>query len=464
MSVVKELFMSKLIEYLESINLLKQEALFDYIGKNDICTINGLVLYMRKLIDEDYMVSEYTPFVFVPNGDISGTGGCDEISCKLSRAEKFAVFSALYADKVYIQLNFITDEHYDFYDVEEIEANEIMYQNYKMNVLKDMAIILAYSELIKNEIVIITPSHKMLCQECFQREVFGGSIIDIEMIKSEYRSKANVILRDYDSIHEEAEVSIANIEEFFPDHDLFWTIQDKEQLKILKKERVGQAIKNKRYCNEFIDDFILKEVVSAMYTTKYCNEQRAKLITNKVSDAMFLSLKKDSQILSEIKEYTNYLPEYDLLITQNLCLENVIRLRQEEAESFNKYRIALNKAVIEQNKTSNVTDWQSIYDDIIYPELNNLDMKMKQIRSGRLKRFFGTMAVVGTTLVANAFGNIINPEMFSNVSAFGTSVGVAGVNFILDKTSTQKIELQNSDYFFLWKLKKSKKTKRDSFH
>lgn len=266
--------MSKLIEYLESINLLKQEVLFDYICENDISTINSLVLYMRKLIDEDYVVSEYSPFVFVPNGDISGTGGCDEISCKISRAEKFATFSALYADKVYIQLSFITNEHYDFYDIEEIESNEMMYQNYKMNVLKDMVIILAYSELIKNEIVIITPSHKMLCPDCFQREVFGRSIIDIEMIKSEYRSKANVILKDYDSIREEAEVSITNIEEFFPEHDLFWTIYDKEELKILEKERVGKVIKNKKYCNEFIDNFIFDEVVSAMYTTKYCNEQR----------------------------------------------------------------------------------------------------------------------------------------------------------------------------------------------
>lgn len=196
-----------------------------------------------------------------------------------------------------------------------------------------------------------------------------------------------------------------------------------------------------------------------MYTTKYCNEQKAKLITNKVSDAMFLSLKKDNQSLSEIMNYTNFLPEYDLLITNNLCIENVIRLRQEEAESFNKYRIALNKAVVEQNKTKNVTDWKKIYDDIIFPELNNLDMKMKQIRNGRLNRFFCTMAVVGTTMIANAFGNMINPEMFSNIPALGTSVGAAGVNFILDKTSTKKSELQNNDYFFLWKLRKSNNSK-----
>ena len=207
-----------------------------------------------------------------------------------------------------------------------------------------------------------------------------------------------------------------------------------------------------------INAFVENEIVSSMYTTKYCNEQKAKLITNKVSDAMFLSQKKGNRI-TEVKEYTNMLPEYDLLIPQNMSLKDVIRLRAEEAESFNKYRIALNQAVVEQKKTTDVTDWEKIYDDIIYPELNNLDMKLKQIRNGRLNRFFGTMAIVGTTLVASAFGNMINPEMFSNIPAFGTSVGAAGANFILDKTSTKKSELQNNDYFFLWKLRNANNSK-----
>ena len=156
--------------------------------------------------------------------------------------------------------------------------------------------------------------------------------------------------------------------------------------------------------------------------------------------------------MAEIKKYTDYLPQYDLPIIQNLHLKNVIRLRQEEAEAFNKYRIALNRAVLEQKKTINVTDWQKIYDDIIYPELNNLDMKMTQIRTGRLNRIFGTMLIVGTALVANTYGDVINSKLFSNI---GTAVGTAGINYLIDNVSTKKAELQTNDYFFLWRLKKA---------
>lgn len=446
--------MNKLIDYLDSIDILSSERLNEYIWKSDIATLDTLITYMRQLIDEDYETSKYNPFSFIPNGDICGTGGCEEISCRQRRAQKFAVFAALYADKVYIQLEFITNEHYDFYDLDEIQEDEELCIYFKLAVLKDLSIILVYKELIENGIVCITPSHKMLCPICFQKEILGENKFDVDSIKKEYLVKAKVTLRAFDETRHEAQVGIKGIDEFFPDHDLFWTITDKESLDKLKYEQVGEVIRNKEYSEEFAGQFIEEEILSTMYTTKYCYEQKGKLITNKLSDAMFLAKENQKYPIFDMIKYVDMLPEYDLLVTENLQLKDVIRLRQEESEAFNKYRIALNNAVIEQNKTFNITDWNKIYDDIIYPELNNLDLKIKQIKTGRLNRFFGTMVVVGTAIVANKYGNLINPDLFSSVQAFGTTIGAAGANFILDKTSMQKSELQNNDYFFLWKLKK----------
>lgn len=217
---------------------------------------------MRQLIDDDYLVSEYSPFVFVPNGDISGTGGCDEISCRIGSAEKFAVFSALYADRVYIQLQFITQEHYEFYDVDEIENDDVMYRKYKMNILKDMVIILTYSELIRSKIVFITPTHQMLCPEFKKKRVLGKNSVDIEKIKKEYFARTKVILDDCDRYNETVNIRVKNIDEFFDE-----------------------------------------EILAALYTTQYCNEQNAKLITNKTSDTMFLALNDGIQEISKMKEY-----------------------------------------------------------------------------------------------------------------------------------------------------------------
>lgn len=80
--------MSKLIDYLESINLLSEQELWDYICENDIETLDTLIIYLRRLIDEDFQILEYTPFTFVPNADISGTGGCNEMNILVARNRK----------------------------------------------------------------------------------------------------------------------------------------------------------------------------------------------------------------------------------------------------------------------------------------------------------------------------------------------------------------------------------------
>lgn len=166
-----------------------------------------------------------------------------------------------------------------------------------------------------------------------------------------------------------------------------------------------------------------------------------------------MGISKKNKTIKQSEWYNRLLPEYDLPIVGNLDLRRVIQLREEEYESFNKYRIALNKAALEQNKTDNENDWRKIYDDIIYPELNMLDMKMKQLKSGRLNRIFGTMIVIGTAIVANKYGDFIKPDLFTSAQTLGTSVGATGINYLLDQQSNKKANLHGNDFFFLWKLK-----------
>ena len=449
--------MSDIIGYLEELNLLDYEELSEYIYESSLSELNSLVIYIRELIDKEYYIQEYTPFTFVPNSDISGTGGCGEISCKLERANDFAIFSALYADKVYIQLKYITSEHYEI--ITEISKEDSEFQfNHRENIEKDIALIIAYAELIRKRIVMITPTHKMMCQDCFKREIINkNTIINIELLQKEYCDKAKLILKDYDEELDCYGIGIKNADEFFPNHNMIWNVSDIEDLKILSKEKVGKYIKNKNFSQEFISEVILEEVIDACYTAKYCGEQYGKLITNKKSDAMFLGMNNSMTKLNQIENHINLLPEYDLPFVKGLTIKDVLHLREEEQESFNKYRIALNKAVIEQNKTDKPTDWIKIYDDYIYPDLNNLNMKMKQLKQGRMNRIFGTMVIIGASIVANKYGDIIKPDLFSSAQTVGTTVTSAGINFILDKVSTKKANLQDNDYYFLWKLKQKNK-------
>ena len=169
---------------------------------------------------------------------------------------------------------------------------------------------------------------------------------------------------------------------------------------------------------------------------------------------MFLGMNKCHNDLQNLESYHSLLPEYMLPIVENLDLTKIIMLREEEQEAFNKYRIALNTAVKAQIKTDNQSDWKKIYDDIIFPELNNLDMKLRQLKRGRWGHIFGIMGIVGSVIVGSSFGDAFSLGILTQAVVASSAVATAtGLNFVLDKHNNDKANLQENDYYFLWKLK-----------
>ena len=244
--------MSQVTEYLKELNINSYELVGEYIANNFIKTINDLVLHLRELIDGEYIVSEYTPFTFLPNADISGSGGCDDISCKIERAIDFSIFTALYADKVYIKLNFITSEHYELYDIDKIASDSEKEFEYKRRTCQDLCLIIAYFELIEKGIVCIIPARYMICTDCFQRNFLDSeNIIDISKLKADYSKKAKLILQDFNGCGY-PEVRIEGIDEFFPDHPLFFTLSNPKTLQLLSKEKVGSEIRIEPFKSELI--------------------------------------------------------------------------------------------------------------------------------------------------------------------------------------------------------------------
>lgn len=445
--------MSDLIGYLDEIGVLEEEKLESYVWETDIKTLHGLVMYLRQVIDKEYEKSEYSPFTFMPNGEISGAGGCSELSCKKRRANKFATFSAMYADRIYLQLSFITSEHMDDYDFEDMLDEDDFWYRYSLQ--GDLSVISIYSELIKYKVVNIVPARHTMCRNCFQKWALGEkSICDIEQIKREYEKLAKIILYQYDNKKEEAFIQIRGVDEFFPNHDAIWPIDDIEGIKILKKEKVGQIIKNREYARALISEFIKNELVSACYLAKYCNEQGAKLITDKESDAMFLGINEKVSTMREVGTYLNGLPEYDMPLIGNLRIADVLRLRTSESEAFDRYREALKLAIIEQQKNEDDINLHQIYDDILYPELHRLDEQIRKAKTGKLKMLFGGMLVFTSSVVVNRYGNIANTGLLSNMNDLELALLNGGVSWAFSKVGATKREPKDNDYYFLWKLKK----------
>jgi hypothetical protein len=443
--------MNAVIEYMRELGISEEGGISTYIENSDVHDLVRLVEYLRELIDMEYKLQTYTPFTFVPNDDLSGTGGCQEIQCKIKRAKIFSIFTAMYADNVYIQLDFITYEHFEacVINLDEDDNYEWEFKGY---IEHDLEILRVYADLIDAGIVHITPVHKTYCKQCFQKTLLGiQDPIDISTIKNDYAEKVKMVIdrRENDYVV----ISLKNLDDFFPDHPMLWILDGNYNLENLAGTKIGKAVENRTFVNQFVSKFIEREFNAACYNEAYCKVHNAKFITNKPSDSIFMTLTKNDKKLSTFENITNILPQYDMPFITNINMNMLIKLREEEHESFNKYRIALTKAISEQHKTDDGNDWRQIYDDILFPSFNELDLKMKQLKTGKLSRFFGTIGVASSFIIAGKYGNVVPANIQNILSTIGTSAASAGINYMLDHSSTKKAELQSNDYYFLWTLK-----------
>lgn len=456
--------MSETIQYLREINLDNGEYLINYIENSSIEELIILAEYLRGLVKKDYIKETYNPFTFVPGDDLSGAGGCDEISCKVKRATRFAIFSAMYANDVYIQLNFITAQH-SVFNIKEIQASRESNVRFRERLLCDITILNTYSKLIEARIVHIEPPKKSYCKDCFQKAVLGlNNPIDIEPIKESVMNRVELKVRGYNEKLNSVFFQINNIDEFFPEHGHIYEITKNEMTSFpeLPKEK-GAIITDRNFIGYFMSRFLNNEFISSCYYALYCKTNNAKFITNKTSDGMFMGLANQKHKSNYGLDYYTAIPKYDMPFVSDITIEKALHLREIEGESFNKYRIALNKAITEQCKTNSSVEWNDIYDDILFPAFSQLDEKLKNIRKGIFKKTFSEIALVGTVISSGIYTGII-PNNVTDIMksiGIGTGTSVTVAHQIFGKVPGKE-SLKENDYYFLWQLKRDidKKIKR----
>lgn len=447
--------MSRLSEWIREVNWDNEDIRNEYVYTSSMEELLELIAYLRELIEADYLIPEYNPFTYVPNNELSGTGGCGEVNCKVRRAKKFATFSAIYADDVYLQLDLITNEHFDLYNSDDFDENTSY--DFKYDFIAEIEVIISYLTLIECGIVHIEPARKTYCKDCFQKALLQrNDLIDITPIMEYVKEKVIIEATRYDKKNKELVIELKNINEYFDGEILITSIREREDNKFPKSyKKLGVMDKSEKLWNDLIEEFVESEFVSACYYTNYCRENNAKLITSKPSDGMFATLTRGENDAKHVLEVYNNLPQYDMPFFQNISIQKAIQLREKESAAFDRYRIALNKAIEEQCKTNSKVEWKDIYDDILYPEFANLNVKLKNLKEGSgFKKTFGDILIVGGVVTAGLLSGMIPMSIAGVGVALGGTTGITALgNKIKDNQGNKKAELRTNDYYYLWKLK-----------
>lgn len=74
-----------IIKCLHEQQITNYETLNLFLCNTPIERIVSLVKDIQDIIEDCDSKPVYTPFMFLPNSDLSGIGGCNEITCKIKR-------------------------------------------------------------------------------------------------------------------------------------------------------------------------------------------------------------------------------------------------------------------------------------------------------------------------------------------------------------------------------------------
>ena len=437
--------MSKIVDYLYELGLTSLEKIRDYFLITDIDTILSLEEYVGDLAFEDWNIAEYSPYSFAPSMDVSGFGGCAEISCKIRRASKFIKFSSLYSDCIYLIVNSITNPH-----PPQIEEDEM----YRWDLINDYSLILLYADLLQANIARIIPAHFSVCPDCFSKHICDLSDFSlIEPLVHEYTAKAALEATEYFRQEDLSFLTLSNLPELFPDHDGYFSQQGGSISKLCQSaSSFPYKIQNKELIGNFIREHLFEEFVTAKFETFISASYQSKYITTKASDKALIE--------TQTHKITGSTPPpvFEMPFLENISSKDVLDLRRAEGDAFNEYRVAMDNASKQYLSINSNAEAHDIYDDLIYPAFVKLDTAFNRAKRIHAIKNACALIVSSSTVTLGIMNSAIPKDPVAIAAAIGGSdVLLSQLGNVVERKLNSGNELERQDFYFLWKLNKKKK-------
>jgi hypothetical protein len=421
----------------------KIETLFDAKDSHlrDVVTVINQNLPTRQQSSK-----ALSPFSFVSNSQMSGGRVyCRHSRCRFSSAENLAYNAALYADHIYLQNPFeyyTRIEHFD--------------EDHKYDLANDIYLLFLFKPLIEKGLISYCDQELHFCESCYQNFTtkFDPNY-EREFKRTE--KELNRIVTDsvkfkvFDSNGTPA-LELSNIEGI-SGHDIIYTFRKtpkivKDKYRKNKSTRLTKDEVKKSKAYQIITQSVLDDLYYQDYYSKLYD---ASILTNRTIDFDLVNatnIANNSQLKFDLN--------HELPFMQNVPLKKLIELRKKEGEAFEVYRDSVSKAIKEAEKQTNSVriKKKEIYNDLIRPELNKIDLTIKNSK----KILFGNIKqdlLLGTSFVGIGLATGFMPN---NIGQIVSAIG--GIKFAdqfvsnVRKYLSKPQEVRNNPYYFLWKVKR----------
>jgi hypothetical protein len=385
-------------------------------------------------------------FDFVSSSQLSGgLLPCSELGCRLERVESLGRFAALYAERIVVQNPF--EAYLDSQHLSEMALEDLA---------NDLHVMFYLRPLIESGIITFALNVTHFCKECYRKhthepEQFDEKVNQVQKaLELQFLKDARFALnkrQGYYTLEISAPRHLTHSAAITFEH-LPQRLRPYARFRMPYKFSARQVVQSdllSYMVAPIIDDILVQNWYARLYHSNY--------ITDRDVDFEILSMLNDDstnerhQVLSET--LTHYVP-----VLGDVELTKLLKLRAEEASSFQVYRDAVRSALKLAGK-GNTKEMREAFDDLIRPELNNIELTIKNSKRllwNTLKKevlFFSGIISIGL------YGGLLPPDVSQVAAALG---GSAAALELLRKTSgvvQEPSEIRNNKYYFLWKVQKT---------
>lgn len=427
--------------------------------------MNSLIKPIRKISSK-----ELPTYKFTANAELSGQayGGCIGQSCRIKRVEELNRFATLWADKVYVNSYF--DEHEIMSRTSVFTVSGIEHFDLRYIYSGNIKCLIRLKTLVESGIVEIVPGEVRLCHNCMAEEISKHEEIKnllfkyAEELTKEYRKMINAKLLWNERYAKLGKYSIRlEVPEEIDHRKSVGRIYHKlpewleKRLMNTKTDVILGKREMKMLCipDGEIEDLVVSVLFSQMLST--LTGLNASFLTNSNFEVKLLNYIANSDEDINRNRVLQRELACELPLILGAPLEYLIEIREKEHEAFLVYRdsirVATNEYILKGLKPG---DARILYEDIILPKLNSLNLKVKTIKDRAWRNLKIDISVV---VACGVFG------FLSNMLAMQIPLlAVSGVKLvdiaknIRDGLGTPS-EIKESDFYFLWKASKKDVTR-----
>lgn len=436
-------------DFYESLELMKLTPpnVYKRMMKLKNNKIEEVIHVLNTLIKESEDLS--TPsslYNFVASENLSGGSQyCSKIDCRFEKATEMANFASLYADTVLIINPF------DKY-LEVQQFNETV----RESIANDILIIWYFSPLIMRGIIRFALTEHHFCIDCCKKLKLPTKYeIDSENIYNyllkEYQDNTTVYFENDGKF---GKIEILGSEELI-DHGAiylsFTHYTPKELCKYANrkgKHKLDSETLERSKLLYHLPDIIMKDfAVQDWYTKNF--------------DFSYLTNREvDVKLINQTNNYDTNLRDskifeclaHQLPIIRDVDIKNLLKIRENDGESFVLYRNNMKKLVRElPNNPSHIKE---AFSDIVQVEIDKINISLSESRKSLIKNIAKNVLIT-SGIVTIGLNTGILPNNIKEIVAVAGGCGLAqtAINNITDNF-TKPNTLRENPYYFLWKVNK----------